>query len=129
MRTSGENGISRNMSTLINSMDVWVQKLLYAQYSSISSNNANTAANQTKSESKGIKIGEQEWMALHQMFDEWFAALGKTLECVGKPLKDVLLVDPMMKLTSDDKSSTSRLSAAEESARKESIVAARQAEM
>lgn len=118
------------MSTLINSMDVWVQKLLYAQYSSISSNNANNAAaNQAKSESKGIKIGEQEWMALHQMFDEWFAALSKTLECIGKPLKDVLLVDPMMKLTSDDKSSTSRLSAAEESARKESVVAARQAEM
>lgn len=82
VRTSGENGISRNMIVLINGMDVWVQKLLYAQYSAATNKDTKKENN-----NKG-KLGEQEWMAMYQSFDEWFSSLAKTLKSIGNPLKD-----------------------------------------
>jgi hypothetical protein len=69
------------MATFVNGLDVWVQKLTSAQLSNINNNNGkNTNKN---------KLGEQEWAALYQSFDEWFDFLDKTYESIGVPVKDV----------------------------------------
>lgn len=72
------------MATFVNGLDVWVQKLTSAQFSNSNNNNGNAAKNTNKN-----KLGEQEWAALYQSFDEWFDFLDKTYESIGLPVKDV----------------------------------------
>lgn len=90
MRTSGENGISRHMSTLINGVDVWVQKLLSAQYITKASTVGKNESRLGGGGGNRNKLGEQEWNAFMQSIDDWLANVSKILECVGGPLKEYI---------------------------------------
>lgn len=72
VRTCGDNGMSKSLTNFVNGLDVWIQKL--------STHMLNEFA-KTK-----IKVGEAEWQALYQSFDDWFEFLNKAFNVLGNPL-------------------------------------------
>ena len=76
-RTSGDNGVSKNLVALINGLDVWLQKM-------------NTQLDLDNIRTSRIKLNEVEWQSFHQNFEEWQEYLLKSINLIGSPLKESL---------------------------------------
>lgn len=74
VRSTGDNGLLRNILALNNGFDHWQAKLA-----------ANT---QDKLGKNKAKITESEWILFYQSFDEWIEIIGRTINFIGKSMTE-----------------------------------------